>query len=302
MAPRPSQAKHWIFTLNNYSQEDFDTLCNTAENYEYLVFGKEVGQQGTAHLQGYVVLKQKLRLANVKALAPFGNAHLEVRRGSIKQASDYCKKDGDFEEFGELPSQQGKRSEFNEFKEWIKTHEERPKDRECAEEWPQLWGRYRTACINFLDLFQPHTRLVTGDLRGWQQEVEDLTQTAPDDRKVYFYVDENGNSGKSWLTRWWYSEDPHRVQIFRIAKRDDLAHHVDPTKTLFVFDVPRGGMEYLQYNILEQLKDRQVFSPKYDSRMKVIRKPCHVLVFCNEQPDRNKMSRDRYVVTNIRQL
>jgi len=299
---RPSSAKHWVFTLNNYTEDDFQTLCDTAENYEYLVFGREVGEQGTPHLQGYVVLKQKLRLANVKALAPFGNAHLEIKRGSPKKAADYCKKDGNFEEYGTFPAEQGKRSDFDELKEWIKAQPERPRDRDVAEQFPHLWGRYRSACVNFLEMFSPRFRLVEGNLRGWQAQLNELVQQPPDDRKVYFYVDENGNSGKSWLCRWWISEDSDNVQMFRIAKRDDLAHAVDPACKLFVFDVPRGGMEYLQYNILEQIKDRAVFSPKYDSKIKLLRHCAHVIVFCNEEPDRNKMSRDRYVVTNIRQL
>jgi len=102
------------------------------------------------------------------------------------------------------------------------------------------------------------------------------------------------------LTQYWYSERPDDVQMLRVGKRDDFAYAIDPTKKLFVFDIPRGGMEYLQYTILEQLKDRVIFSPKYNSRTKIIRHKVHVVVFCNEDPDRNKMSRDCYYIINIR--
>jgi len=52
------------------------------------VFGKEVGENGTPHLQGYVQLKKKMRMAQVKKFIS-SRAHLEVSRGSPEQASRY---------------------------------------------------------------------------------------------------------------------------------------------------------------------------------------------------------------------
>jgi len=298
--PRDAPAKRWCFTINNYTPAECQALADSADNFDYLCVARELGSNNTPHLQGYVVLSTKLRLANVKVLPGFARAHLEVSRGTPKQASDYCKKDGDFDEYGTLPEGQGHRSEFDDLKEWIKQSDSRPTDRDVAEKFPSLWGRYRSACVNFLDLFEPHVRLCEGELRPWQNQLNERVSGDPDNRKIYFIIDENGNSGKTWLTQYWYSERPDDVQMLRVGKRDDLAHAIDPTKKLFVFDIPRGGMEYLQYTILEQLKDRVIFSPKYNSRTKIIRHKVHVVVFCNEDPDRNKMSRDRYHITNIR--
>jgi len=298
--PRDAPAKRWCFTINNYTAVELQTISDSADNFDYLCVGRERGSNNTPHLQGYAVLKVKLRLANVKVLPGFARAHLEVSRGTPKQASDYCKKDGDFEEYGTLPTGQGHRSEFDDLKEWVKRQESWPSDRALAEEFPSLWGRYRSACVSFRDLFTPHTRLVEGNLRRWQTDLNIQIAEPPNDRHIYFVVDENGNSGKSWLTRYWFSETPDDIQMLSVGKRDDLAHAIDPTKRLYVFDVPRGGMEYLQYTILEQLKNRVVFSPKYDSRTKILKQTPHVVVFCNEDPCRNKMSRDRYKVINIR--
>lgn len=111
-----------------------------------------------------------------------------------------------------------------------------------------------------------------------------------------FYVDPEGGKGKSWFQAWYLTKHPETTQVLSGGKRDDIAHSIDQSKSVFFFNIPRGGMEFLQYTILEQLKDQMVFSPKYNSQMKFLSKTPHVLVFCNEQPDLNKMTEDRYTI------
>lgn len=76
-----------------------------------MVTGKEVGENGTPHIQGYVVFKEKKRITALAKLIP--RAHWEVARGTPKQASAYCKKDGAFEELGVLPMTGGERTKKN---------------------------------------------------------------------------------------------------------------------------------------------------------------------------------------------
>jgi len=124
--------------------------------------------------------------------------------------------------------------------------------------------------------------------------------TAPaDDRTVVFYVDKEGGKGKSFFIRWMFTKYPTKVQMLGVGKRDDFAFVIDKSKSIFLINVPRGGMEFLQYTILEQLKDRTIYSPKYQGEMKVLSSKCHVAVFCNEAPDMEKMSIDRYKVVEI---
>lgn len=97
------RARHWVFTLNNPGPIPRDSVVDVAL-VDYIVVGSEVGESGTPHYQGYVAFKDRKRLTQVRAICP--SAHWEVTRGTPKQASDYCKKDGDYYEHGELPAAQ----------------------------------------------------------------------------------------------------------------------------------------------------------------------------------------------------
>lgn len=91
-------SRHWVWTFNNPPRGSISYDENTMD---YLVAGKEIGPKGTPHLQGYTCFKLRQRLSAVKKVLP--KAHWEVKEGTPKQASDYCKKDGKWKEFGILP-------------------------------------------------------------------------------------------------------------------------------------------------------------------------------------------------------
>lgn len=89
----PSPKKGWCFTINNYTNFD---ICRIIEikNAKY-IYGIEKGEKGTPHLQGYIHFDKKLRFSHVKDFLG-EKAHIEPRKGTIEQAINYCKKDGDF--------------------------------------------------------------------------------------------------------------------------------------------------------------------------------------------------------------
>lgn len=110
---KPRLSKYWVFTLNNYSDSELVNL-NTIHGHEdvsYIVFGKEVGESGTPHLQGYVEFSRRLRLNQVKDLLG-SRIFAEKRRGTGGEASSYCKKDGNFQEFGTMNVGQGARMDL----------------------------------------------------------------------------------------------------------------------------------------------------------------------------------------------
>ena len=96
-------AKHWCFTINNYTEEDLSHLETVP--CDYIIYGKEVGESGTPHLQGYIALLNRKTLGWLKkTIHP--TAHFEIKRGKVSEALNYCKKDGDFIERGEAPPEQ----------------------------------------------------------------------------------------------------------------------------------------------------------------------------------------------------
>lgn len=291
-----SRAKNWVFTLNNYTDEDVAALRGV--RCEYLVFGREVGEDGTPHLQGYVCFQAAVRFTTAKNRIN-ERAHLEVVRGSPEQAATYCKKEGDFEEFGVLPAGQGKRSDLDAFYEWAdefaREKSRPPTTPEIARAHPVVLTRYPRA-VSVCRLRFEGPPLVEGEPREWQRELALELEGEPDDRSIIFYVDEEGGKGKSWFVRWWYSQHRARTQVLGVGKRDDLAHMISPHKKYFLFNVGRGQMEFFQYSILEMLKDRLVVSPKYDSKVKELEATPHVIVFCNEVPDNTKLSEDRVII------
>lgn len=295
-----SQSRRWCFTCNNWTQESLvtvDSLLSDDELVLYGCYGYETSSSGTPHLQGFVVFRHAVRFNRITAALP--GAHVEACRGTSQQARNYCLKDGhpDNKEYGLFPGNAGQRNDLLALREWgqlfIDEHGRPPTQRELYRE--QFVGaiKYPRLCEGF-EALAPHPVIQEGELRIWQAELEQELLEDADDRSVMFYVDEEGNKGKSWFIRYMVSKYPDTVKVMAPGKLADMAQEVDPNKHIYLFNVARGQMEYMQYAILEALKDRMVKNTKYRGGDRFFRKKVHVVVMCNEEPDRSKMSFDRY--------
>lgn len=102
----------YCFTVNNWTDPDLQELQKLEDNprTRYLVVGRETGENGTPHIQGYVYFHNQTVFSTVKKW--ISRAHIEPARGTPQEASDYCKKDGDFHEHGTLPLSQKRRGEL----------------------------------------------------------------------------------------------------------------------------------------------------------------------------------------------
>jgi len=98
-APPNPKAKNWCFTINNPPDDLDKATLHNDEYFQYAIWGREVGESGTPHFQGYVQFTKQRSRVQVSALLP--TAHLEIQKArSNIDAQEYCKKDGAFEEFG----------------------------------------------------------------------------------------------------------------------------------------------------------------------------------------------------------
>jgi len=163
-----SRARHWVFTLNNYTQSQIDSLLNVFAQDDspisYLCYGKEVGDSGTPHLQGYISFRVKRGFAFAKRLFNSG-AHLEVSRGTPSEAIAYCEKDGDFVEYGERPSGKGSRSDLDAVQLAIQNGATLT---DIAEQFFGTFCRYERGINHYLAMRQlprsepPHVRVLWG--------------------------------------------------------------------------------------------------------------------------------------------
>ncbi len=95
-------SKRWCFVLNNYTQEEIDYLVPKFREYckKYIV-AKEVGEQGTPHLQGFFEFHTKRRPIGV-----FNNIrlHFDKARTCDLDQVIYCSKEGSVIEKYGLPN------------------------------------------------------------------------------------------------------------------------------------------------------------------------------------------------------
>ena len=296
----PNGARHYAFTLNNYSDHDIHQLSNAAESGEvlYLIFGKEIAPTGTPHLQGHVYFnrQQSLRQAKTKLAI---EAHFTVAR-DVQRSINYCKKDGDFTEFGTPPSirsQSGERNDLQAFRDSVVSGvTDLPTLREMH---PTVLARYPRFALSVIRDLRAPLPVVAHDLREWQSQVVEYVSDPPSPREIFFIVDSNGNAGKTYLSDYLESNF-EKVQVMKPGKAADMAYEYDENTRILVIDVPRSKMSQFEYmySFLESIKDGRLFSPKYESCTKRFPSP-HVLVFMNEEPDYNALSGDRYKILVI---
>lgn len=288
-----SRAKHWCFTLNNYTDNDIERITNNAYLVDYIIFGREVGQSGTPHLQGFVSFPTRVRLNN--CVETIGQAHFTVAR-SVDHAIQYCKKDGDFTEIGVRPAVKGARNDLESFKQAVLGGETDMK--KLRIEHSDICAKYPKFVNDFVQDNIPRPIITFFPLRPWQQTVYDALKLQPDARTIFFIVDYQGNGGKSWFGHYYcYLHD--NAQVLLPGKKADMSYALNPLVRVLFIDAPRSKQgDYIQYDFLEDVKNGYVFCSKYESKIKYLQ-PCHVVVFMNEDPDMNKLSRDRYVIKRL---
>jgi Putative viral replication protein len=158
----------YVFTTNNYTQEEEQALVEaaTSDLVQYLVYGREVGESGTPHLQGYVRFHKKIGMREIKALFKCNHVHLEHAKANDDKAIEYCKKDGNYEEFGKIEKKSGKRTDLDAFMDSVKNGEVNLKT--LREEHPQVCAMYPRFTREYLQDQLVAPKVATYPLRKWQ--------------------------------------------------------------------------------------------------------------------------------------
>lgn len=288
---------HWVFTLNNYTDEELVALRKglSEEKVRYAIFGKEVGESGTPHLQGYISFKKRNSLKGIKEVVG-DRAHVDVAKGDEQQNYDYCsKEDPEPEQFG-VRSKMRKRNDLDAFKESVKSGERDAK--KLREDHTEVAARYPRFFDAYIKDHTPQPDIEYHPLRDWQQDLYNDLKAKPDKRTITFIVDSEGNRGKTWFAQY-YCDLHSDATILEPGKKHDMTYALPDSLRVLFINCTREQCEYLSYSFLESCKDGWVFSPKYESRNKRY-SAMHVVVLMNQSPDLEKLSRDRYKIIELK--
>lgn len=292
------QSQSWCFTINNYSDNDLERLSTIVQNESavYIIFGKEIGESGTPHLQGFIRFNSKKRVGGVKAILGCV-AHVEVAR-QPKAAIEYCKKDGDFKEFGVYVLEQGKRNDIETIKKEIQ--EGNTDLSYYLENHSEFYMKGKGFIQEYIRYNRKSKDIKKHPLYKWQVKLWRYLCLPANDREIVFVVDPVGNTGKSWFARYFNEVHDNSSQILSAGRASDMAYALSENIRVLLIDCPRMRLEYFPYDFIEQVKNGLVFSPKYDSKVKNLSESPHVVVFMNEMPKTENLSADRVKIISIK--
>lgn len=201
-------------------------------NCKYLVVGKELGESGTPHYQGFVIFNNNYRFVAVKRLCD--RMHWEITHATSAQAADYCKKDGNFSELGTL-NEQGKRTDLAEAVATLKESGIAAVAREHTETFVKYSRGLRDAALFLQDSY------CHPDVRGWWIHGPPGTGKSHAARMLssLFIKDQN---------KWWDGYDGEENVLLDDLDSRTLGHHLKiwadkwPCK-----GETKGGTVFLRY-------------------------------------------------------
>lgn len=156
--------------------------------------------------------------------------------------------------------------------------------------------------ITFGNLVKKKLKIIE-ELKDWQREVVEITNQEPDDRKILWYVDIEGNKGKTALCKYLVV---NKGALYLTGKCADIKYGITQYITEknivdcppILMDFTRDVEEYVSYQAIEAIKNGIFYNTKYESKMITYNSP-HVIIFANFFPDITKLSSDRWVIREL---
>lgn len=225
--PHPTRrSRSWTLTINNYTEEEYNKLTNSLSlmKCKYII-GKEIGEQGTPHLQGYIKFKNQRTLQQCKKIN--NRAHWEIAKGNEKQNFDYCSKDLNFKAEGFESKQQLRKKEA--LKKYFNTE----------------WKPWQADLIEYLEKNEPNARTI-----NWYYEQEGNKGKSYLAKYLYLIYNTIIADGK-------------KDNIFHQIKTMITEENIEPE--LVILDIPRCNEGYVNYGAIEEIKNGLILSGKYES-------------------------------------
>jgi len=149
-----SQLTKFCFTLNNWTQLEYDAIIRY--DCKWIVVGKEIGKEGTPHLQGAIVLNKQMRFSAIKKIPGLERAHIERMMGTDRDSLKYCsKEDPDPFTRGELSDNyQGKRNDLLAAVEAIKANPNIEALCKESDEFSSMYIKYCKGITQFSSLME----------------------------------------------------------------------------------------------------------------------------------------------------
>jgi len=317
------KSRTWMFTYNNWMPEDLEKIME--ENCTWLICAEEVAPTtGTPHLQGYVMYTSQIHWKALASRHP--GCWFKPADGSPMHNYLYVTKtrpervDKDTGETlpadpvpnpEELIHEKGTRPNFAKRAQANKANSQKGGDA-TKELWDQAYeaakiGDWDAIPKNILISNMPNLQRIyqmerakvkpmeNVVLRLWQQELANILEGPVHPRHIYWYWEETGNVGKSFMAS--YLQRNMGATVLSNGKTSDIAHVLDQPN-IVCFDFARDSIEHINYGVMEDIKNGRIFSPKYQSICKAFDIP-HLVVFANYPCPHGKFSADRLQEVNL---
>lgn len=296
--------RDWCLTINNSKtvQEAYLLQAKlqeevTTNKIRYFIMGTETAPTtGKQHLQCYFYWANARTFSAVKK--DFPGAHIEPRKApDLQAAADYCKKEGQYVEGGELP-RNDKKGNVNQ---WKMIHVDIQEGMSLADltlKYPEESIKYSSGIKNAYELHRPKHKFCIlekyGSTTPIQQQILDYVNGPTHDREIFWVYDQKGGTGKTDLANHLICQN--NFLVFGNAKTADVALAWNGENV--IFDYSRSQQDHINYGVIEDIKNGRIFSGKYQSCTKLYARP-KVLVFANFCPDESKMSADRWNIQEV---
>lgn len=249
----------WQFTMFNVTNDRLAHLARLDQKFRVGGSIEKCSTSGREHFQGLIRFKNQVRFSTVKQTLPDG-CHFEVCMNFLALLNYNSKADSHIAgPFGSLYPE--------------------------ARPWPK--------------------RGLLTQLRLWQWCVQHLLKLDPDDRTLLWLYDSKGGAGKTKFCKHILLSRPESY-AYVCGRGQDCLYAVgqrvlDSAKQIkgVIFDYPRSTEGHVSYLAIEKLKDGIFFSGKYESRSFCLDYSPHCIVFSNQEPERMKMSGDRWRIINL---